>query len=234
MIYFATATQEQAEKLAKQAYRVSSPLILAENRKTRKYYQPKVHPYSPNTYSVLSMVDESWDVPVSPISKIIVRTQGGTLSSSDESWLRDNFNQFGPTNNYPSVEALIQAIKDYWSYFTNLYPDQQKRNTVIDKVENNSRIFIKDLIPEWVSSLSENDVFIQKWFSVNFNNLSQSQLESSRFSTIDSTLAETIINERNNNGNFEDLENLETRVSIPENTSTEFSSSVLGGSLYFD
>jgi len=258
MKYFQVSDSLTAEKMSVWANLIVRPRPLIFDVGTNRWLNTHPHPVDSSTNGSLLSIPESGggaQVSIHPITKAIVRTTGGSLSSEDnqlaeETWQDryKNYQEQDGTYPYQSVEDFKNFIVGVWVEFEKFYPDSTERDNVAKLLLNNDYLNTFDLIPSQTTDedgniisimektgLDTGDLFLEKWFTWDFNNLSQSQLETDRFPGIGSGLAGDIATERDNNGRYTNPEDVASRVSGIGNTvKTELQNQVDEGSLTFN
>jgi len=231
------------------------PLIF--DNLTTQWFNIQDHPVNPNNGSLLIIPESRGgsQVSIHPITKAIVRTAGGSLSSEDnqlaEEYWQDRYKNYQEPDGsqpYQSVEDFKNFIVGVWVEFEKFYPDNTERENIASLLLNNNYLPTVNLIPSQTTDENGNIIsitektgldtgvlFTEKWFVKDFNELSQAQLETDRFPGIGSASASDIVTERSNNGRYVSPDDVANRVSgIGDTIKTELQSQVDEGSLTFN
>lgn len=235
-----TPTYNSALQLSIQLFRTSRPEPINLSNKTYKFFEAKEHPLD-TTKDALFQIDPNISRYVHPVSKIIAKTQGNNLSQEDSDYLdsiwSDKYKNYQNEQGqfpYQTVSDWKQIIINYWTQVQQLYPDTVQREDVRQKLINQNRVTVEEIMPSSVRQLTELEKLLEKWDVKDFNRLEQWELESDRFSGISTSLAEDIIAERTN-GRFVDPADVANRVSgIGSVIQNDLEDQVNEGSLTFN
>ncbi len=247
--------QQTAQQLSRWCFLIQKPRPLIFDNFTSQQFGITDHPLDNKEVSLLNIPETGEggsELTVHPITAVIARTAGGTISDSDkiivENYWADRYKDYTDpelgTKPYQSLTNFQDFIVNVFPKFSKFYPDDTERNNIIDLLKNNSVIALNDIIPSSttdpngnivsVTEPTETEIFNDKWYTVNFNDMTQTELERDRFPGIGTSLADAIITERTSNGDYTDPQNVGDRVSgVGSTIVDDLQSQVTEGSLTF-
>lgn len=242
MKQYAVGTQESAQALLRECYKMTLPEPYDTLVPNRQVFACIPHCVDPDTYGWAVQFPEDTRRAIHWLSQIIARVAGDPerFSVDDKNFIREKLGTFDfasyvnleGNRPYNDVRDLFSAIVNYWGQFQRLYPDDRDRARIQEKVSKQGKLALADLMPAWATELSSEAFFLDKWRPVNINALTATELASNRFPHVDASASQTITAEREN-GVYRGLSDLTSRVALPSEAIAMLEEAQAEGSLIF-